>query len=1196
MALDGAANAATPAAFDALAAQIRNKHHTFQQLVEALGHSLTTTDENLRHHGVLVLAEVVSRLVDAGALDTSIEPVVAFFAERIGDYLTMEPTLQGCAALARCAQLPADAPLRIVTSLLDRCDLRSLVQAQRHAAMGVLLALVQAHWPALAGSGTHLLLETVRSIDGEKDPRNLLRYFQLLRAMCARCEASACGGLDEVLPEIFEALMAYFPITFTPPPNDLHQITSQHLLQALLRTLQASPHFATTAMPYLAAKLTEEGDDDHETRTTRLQVLQSLSILSPTYGVAVLEPHADKLGEALGDMLEPSSSRGQLLTPSAQAAAGDAPLAADPMDGAVRQTLRTLAALAGGAHASGARSIMERLTAPAISRCVSAPPQGPGATAAGLTLTSLYAASAYIRAPLLRQALPALLRRLSAEGSKHADRADALALLHALLSCACEGLASGAPVPRVTEAEAAPLSDAAAATAAATAATAAVDAARGDIISELASHRASCLTACIKGITDELESDASPPLRHAAGHVICLALGPMLELTSSSLSPPASNAPSAPDTPAALKALRLALLSFQSSSCVTPALATASGAPGPGSTHAALVAVAADAARLRAEATKEIRAPFDAEVRVPLLTAFVNAATSPAGSGPGSAHLAAVHLAPVLAELAISSPGGGGEWGEGVAALNDALQRSVPQVLARGDGDAAEIAHACLRAFGRLVQPTDIPSPTAPAPAAPTAAAPLPAWLPPLLAWLVGELRRAAATASPPTLLPSLLDAVTPLWSAIAARSSGGGDGVSINLLTQCVPWLLPEASSLTKETSMASAHLHLTPLLHAALVHTPRAVALPPRTLASLLARALDVDTPPTPLELRCLCVAYNKWASAAEVDEALAAAHERAQGGSTAALSVWHSLGRAAACRGGKWTAGIPSALVALLVAPPPPTLAPQEHAAWRRHAARGIAMLMSPTGPDLLKERGAQLAPLLSQRLYTAIAPPLRIALSTNEQAAAATPSNADLIAQRAAMLEALSLCLVAAPTATLLAAPATAVPYLLQWLQVVIQPFEPDGAPHGMPAAAFANGMEVDVSAGGDVAPGGGGAIDAPAVDADQCDLLQAVLHLACALIRSLPEADAEPLGAIVPTMLTLLGAIDRALPLAGRVDTMASSIECLDACRALPPHRLLPHKKRVLRVLERALDHKKRRVRQAACKCANQWHLLEKRGR
>ena len=73
----------------------------------------------------------------------------------------------------------------------------------------------------------------MRALDGEKDPRNLLLYLQLLRTLCAKCEEAGTAGFDVAVAELFEALALYFPISFTPPPNDPHRITEQHLLQAL---------------------------------------------------------------------------------------------------------------------------------------------------------------------------------------------------------------------------------------------------------------------------------------------------------------------------------------------------------------------------------------------------------------------------------------------------------------------------------------------------------------------------------------------------------------------------------------------------------------------------------------------------------------------------------------------------------------------------------------------------------------------------------------------------------------------------------------------------------------------------------------------------------------------------------------------------------------------------------------------------
>ena len=108
---------------------------------------------------------------------------------------------------------------------------------------------------------------------------------------------------------------------------------------------------------------------------------------------------------------------------------------------------------------------------------------------------------------------------------------------------------------------------------------------------------------------------------------------------------------------------------------------------------------------------------------------------------------------------------------------------------------------------------------------------------------------------------------------------------------------------------------------------------------------------------------------------------------------------------------------------------------------------------------------------------------------------------------------------------------------------------------------------------------------------QAELLQSVLRLACTLMRSLPEADAEPLGDVIPTLLTLLERCEEGVPLSSRLGTLEACVECLDASRALPTHRLVPHKKRVLKALQNLLDHRKRRVRQAACRSSNQWHLL-----
>ena len=86
------------------------------------------------------------------------------------------------------------------------------------------------------------------------------------------------------------------------------------------RTLRASHLFARLALPFFAAKLADDGDDDDEA-TERRQALQGLALLGPFYGAASLGPHADRIGDALADLLTPPP--GPLPPVPAAAAAPD---------------------------------------------------------------------------------------------------------------------------------------------------------------------------------------------------------------------------------------------------------------------------------------------------------------------------------------------------------------------------------------------------------------------------------------------------------------------------------------------------------------------------------------------------------------------------------------------------------------------------------------------------------------------------------------------------------------------------------------------------------------------------------------------------------------------------------------------------------------------------------------------------------
>lgn len=830
-------------------------------LVTHLGPQLTATDEVMRERGTRLMAEVLWRLTapSAAALPGgALDHLVGFFSDRLGDYLTIGAVLHGLSALVRMPELATalggSGPLRIASTLLEQCDVRSLVQAQRHAAMTLTLTLVRQHWPSLAASGCRLLLSTVHALDGEKDPRNLLLYFQLLRALCESCEAHQVGGFEEAIPEVFESLSCYFPIAFTPPPNDPHQISAHHLLQALLRTLGSTARFGPHALKFFTEKLREAtvGSDDSEddALTARLQTLQSLAMLAPVYGAVLLRVHAATIGEALADLLmatddgkppaNTATSRGSASS------SGDGPLgsalgvalgalaavaatAEAVVDDGGRSDTAGMAAAAATSGATGSqgddsrgpslyppRSLLMTLLSPAISRSVSAPPSGPGAVVGGRMLTAMYAKAKRVGAPLLRQALPALLRRVTSPDGRHADRVDALTLLHATLSSACDVMASDALaassqayVPTVAVATAPAAGDGMAidlmdvdsaatgsqgagmASAGLAPSLASDIAAAGAICEAVSAHRLAVLQAAIASVEQELEWEADPPVRVPAGHLLCLALAPL------------GPAGTVLEEPQLCKGLETIATVLQAAVALSPSMATGTGASPPNAAqqHTDLIGVAKHASRLRAAlesapASQRTQQPasspplsslgslFDSAVRSPLLAAFKQ--DSGAAASP-----AATSLAPILAELcavdrrdgASPPPSGRGSvaptvetlpsywWEEGVAALVSATQESITAALAPSNNAASSppplappLAIAGLGALARLASLCKQPQ-TA------SRSSVLPATMLAVLEELTRSWRHAASLEPPSPLLEPLLEAALPLW-AEAAKSA----------------------------------------------------------------------------------------------------------------------------------------------------------------------------------------------------------------------------------------------------------------------------------------------------------------------------------------------------------------------------------------------------------------------------------------
>jgi DNA repair/transcription protein MET18/MMS19 len=97
--------------------------------------------------------------------------------------------------------------------------------------------------------GSDFIYAFIQSMDGEKDPRNLILCFECI---CLICQHFNLGPFVE---ETFEVFACYFPIDFTPPKNDKFVITQQMLINSLRKCFASTKQFAKFSIPLFMEKL-----------------------------------------------------------------------------------------------------------------------------------------------------------------------------------------------------------------------------------------------------------------------------------------------------------------------------------------------------------------------------------------------------------------------------------------------------------------------------------------------------------------------------------------------------------------------------------------------------------------------------------------------------------------------------------------------------------------------------------------------------------------------------------------------------------------------------------------------------------------------------------------------------------------------------------------------------------------------------
>ncbi|GAA6016857.1 hypothetical protein JCM11491_001829 [Sporobolomyces phaffii] len=258
------------------------------EVVKALQDSLTSENDKVRSRGVGLLSAVVEHM-DKSSLDRqSTKVLTTFFTTKLADPASLVACATALAGLSSSPSFGTLEGVEVVQGLFSSVTFKNVAQSIRYKVYLLVDALMANSRPALKRlSAPGFLKPYCELVEGEKDPRNLMISFGLIKVMLLEFE------IESVVADLFDITFCYFPITFTPPPDDPYGIKSEDLISALRACLSSTPAFGPLALPLFLDKLQASSEK------AKRQTLAALCECFPIYGAQVVGEWAGRFSEAL---------------------------------------------------------------------------------------------------------------------------------------------------------------------------------------------------------------------------------------------------------------------------------------------------------------------------------------------------------------------------------------------------------------------------------------------------------------------------------------------------------------------------------------------------------------------------------------------------------------------------------------------------------------------------------------------------------------------------------------------------------------------------------------------------------------------------------------------------------------------------------------------------------------------------------